>query len=183
MSNKTKQLLNIISWIGIIPPLFLALLLPQPYTNGVTSDIFGDNITALILFVFLCISISLGSFILNYFTRIITYEKVRNQINEWKSEMEIQNLHSMIPTILNVVNEMEALDNKTARERQREYIKSLNDAWEVEKNLNFESEMKLKEAMDKIKIMEEEKAQQDLLIKQHENEINKFIKEQTKGEF
>lgn len=181
MSNKVKTFLHYISYLIIWPPLILAILLPQPYSDGITSDVFKTNITALILFIFLCLMTSLLGFTLHHFTNVITTEKVKTQINEWMAEINLQTLHPVFPKLIEIVNEAEVLDVKSAKQKQREYLDQLANAWEVEKNLNIETDLKLKEKIAEIEAKDKE-LDELRKFKEEKRKIDKMVKEQIELE-
>lgn len=181
MNTKIKKALNVMSYIGVILPLLLALLVPEPYSNGVTSDVFGDNIAALLLFVFACLITASLCFVIYHLTKTITYDTMRTQINSWTSSIDVQNMHALVPTLLKTVEEMQVLDNKTARQKQREHINALNNAWETEKKLNGEIDEKLKAANEKIEKLQKENKELFETMKNRDNEMKDFINEVSKN--
>lgn len=174
ISSKTKQILNILSFFGMIPPIFLAILLPQPYSDGVHSDVFGDNILAILLFVFLCLSISCGSFCLYYFTNIWTKNKLATLIGNVSVTPEFFGMSNVLLEWKKQLHEAEKLTNEELKKKQQEYINDISKIWESEKLVQSKADEELKKINEQIEILQKEN---EALRNQQKNDIDKYVME------
>lgn len=141
MSEKDKELIHKLSYLLIVIPLLLALLLPEPYwNNGKTSPVFGGNGIGIAFFVLFMVSLSVIGIIVNYFTRIITPEKVKRIVMNWSREDSLRKMHGIINPIIKIVNDTQRINEREAMKKQNEYINNLKTAWENEKALNLQND-------------------------------------------
>ena len=178
MRNLNKTIKIVIYWLSyilIVPPPLLAILLPQPYGDGKVSDVFGTNTLALIFFLGLMIAIMCCGLLLRQLCYTITFDKVKSQISDWSREQDLSTLHSVLPKFTEIVNESEVLDVKEAKRKQKEFVSQLANAWKIEKNLNSESDERVAQLLEELeKVKNENKSLQK--FKKEKAKLDKMIK-------
>lgn len=160
IKDSTKKILNKIAILGMVLTFLLALMLPQPYVQGrvVVFEEKGKlNVTAVILFEFLMLSLFTLSFVTFYFTRVVTIEDVKNTIIHWSRENNLAPIHTILNPLPEFIFEAKNLDDKSRIRKQREQIEMLRELWEQEKSLSAEQDdeiEKLQKELSELKLKE-----------------------------
>lgn len=160
IKDSTKKILNKIAILGMVLTFLLALMLPQPYVQGrvVVFEEKGKlNVTAVILFEFLMLSLFALSFVTFYFTRVVTIEDVKNTIIHWSRENNLAPIHTILNPLPEFIFEAKNLDDKSRIRKQREQIEMLRELWEQEKSLSAEQDdeiEKLQKELSELKLKE-----------------------------
>lgn len=160
IKDSTKKILNKIAILGMVLTFLLALMLPQPYVQGrvVVFEEKGKlNVTAVILFEFLMLSLFALSFVTFYFTRVVTIEDVKNTIIHWSRENNLAPIHTILNPLPEFIFEAKNLDDKSRIRKQREQIEMLRELWEQEKSLSAEQDdeiEKLQKELNELKLKE-----------------------------
>ena len=109
MNIKLKKALWYISWVMMVIPFLLLIFLPQPYDGDGISSVFGDNVPALLLFIFFMLSILLNGVVLNKFTKVETYSDVKSRVSSWLNQESLKNIHGLVSPLVGIVNEAEKI--------------------------------------------------------------------------
>lgn len=175
-SDSLKLFVRKLSLTLMVCCFLLALLLPQPY-NGEKPGVFLNkdgkiNITALILFEILMITLSFTFLLIADATKVITYGMVKSTINTWKTEQKLSKIHSILHPLPSFIKDVEHLEQEELRLKQSEVLQNLNTIWTNEKQnyedtiIQLENEIKMlknlkeqkqEDNVKKIKVKEEQK--------------------------
>lgn len=156
MNVKIKKILWHLSWVIIAISSLLLVFLPQPYDGKGVSSVFGNNVPALLLFIFLMLALIVNGIILNKFTKVETYNDVKTKVSSWLNQESLKNIHGLVSPLVGIVKEAEKIQKDEILLKQKEYVEILKKEWEEEKKFNIDQNDEILERLKELKNVKEE---------------------------